>query len=538
VSNQPKPCFVCSKGSLLHGKRFFIETDSFYECDHCHSQFHRQENRTYLFKNIPDGNSWKKYEGSSLSEEEIKRIRTGGLSDAEIAKQREQEEERKRREQTPGTPENYRLRARNILGMAEGDTEFVLQIEAKSPEEVKQYINNITQMQKELKQLKKEINVNKKDIRADFAARKVQVNTSFSGSSRYSASLRAREKETLDVLRSVEMDQYDDVIAMIDLAIVNLDRGKVEIQNQAIGLTVKGKSSTAPKSSGKRSASKQSESAKGTEKSLEELFLELNGLIGLNSIKSEVQELANFLKVQQVRKSRGLPATGLSLHVVFYGNPGTGKTTVARLLSEIYKALGVLGTGQLVETDRSSMVAGYVGQTALKVTDVVAQALGGILFIDEAYSLASEDGEDYGREAIDTLIKLMEDHRSELAVVIAGYTEKIEKFLTMNPGLKSRFNRYWKFEDYTSSELLEIFNSFCAQGHFQLSVSARDKLKITLQAAYENRDETFGNARLARNLYESSISNQANRIVRHKQISDEALTTLEAEDIPNAVEGM
>jgi stage V sporulation protein K len=259
-------------------------------------------------------------------------------------------------------------------------------------------------------------------------------------------------------------------------------------------------------------------------------------LVGLDSVKSEVQELINFLKIQQVRKARSLPTAGLSLHVVFYGNPGTGKTTVARLLSRIYRALGVVSKGHLIETDRSGMVAGYVGQTALKVTEIVEQALGGVLFIDEAYSLADGDEGSYGREAIDTLIKLMEDHRENLAVVIAGYTGKIEKFLSTNPGLKSRFNRYWKFDDYTPQQLLSIFESFCTKGHFRLSLVAKNKLKTVLQTAYEQRDESFGNARLVRNLYESSISNQASRIVGYGQISDDVLITIEAEDVPDVVE--
>ncbi|RPH62953.1 MAG: AAA family ATPase [Chloroflexi bacterium] len=268
---------------------------------------------------------------------------------------------------------------------------------------------------------------------------------------------------------------------------------------------------------------------------LETILKELDVLIGLDNIKAEVQELINFLKVQQVRKSRNLPTPNLSLHVVFYGNPGTGKTTVARMLSKIYKALGILSKGHLIETDRSGMVAGYVGQTALKVSDAVEQSLGGVLFVDEAYSLTDNDEGGFGREAVDTLIKAMEDHRGDLAVVIAGYTKNMQNFLSSNPGLKSRFNRYWEFKDYTPPELFKIFLSLCSTGHYLLSDPAKRKLAILLQKTCDQKDETFGNGRLVRNLYEATISNQASRIVLHENMSDDVLTTIDASDIPDDI---
>jgi stage V sporulation protein K len=257
-------------------------------------------------------------------------------------------------------------------------------------------------------------------------------------------------------------------------------------------------------------------------------------MIGLQPIKSDVTELVNFLKVQQIRKIRGMAAVPVSLHVVFDGNPGTGKTSVARILSKIYKALGLLSSGHLVETDRAGLVAGYVGQTALKVNQVVEQALGGILFIDEAYSLTQDSESDYGKEAIETLLKRMEDHRDDLAVIVAGYSEKMEQFLSSNPGLRSRFNRFWLFADYSPSELVTIFESLCQKSEMHASDSAKQKVLDLFIRAYESRDTAFGNARLARNIFESAISNQANRIVPLDDTSTAMLETIEAADIPES----
>lgn len=268
----------------------------------------------------------------------------------------------------------------------------------------------------------------------------------------------------------------------------------------------------------------------------ERLLQELKALIGLDRVKNDVAELVNFLKVQQLRKSSNLPALPISRHLVFYGNPGTGKTTIARILGRIYRALGILKEGHLVETDRAGLVAGYVGQTALKTKEVVESALGGVLFIDEAYSLHTGSGEDFGQEATDTLLKMMEDHRDDLVVVVAGYTEKMNRFLSSNPGLRSRFNKYFTFDDYDSEQLLEIFALFCDKGGYRLDESARRALSGLFSKLYQGRDDTFGNARLARNIFEKVISKQANRIVGVSNPTPEALSAITVADIPQASE--
>lgn len=274
-----------------------------------------------------------------------------------------------------------------------------------------------------------------------------------------------------------------------------------------------------------------------SEKSLEELMAELDALIGLEGVKQEVRSLINLIKVRKMRKEHGLKVMDMSFHMVFTGNPGTGKTTVARLVAQIYKQLGFLSKGQLIETDRSGLVAGYVGQTAGKVTDVVNSALGGILFIDEAYALARKGMEnDFGREAIDTLVKLMEDHRDDLVVIVAGYTDEMHDFLTSNPGLISRFNKYIDFKDYTDDELMAILCMNAQRQGYAIDEGAKAVVREMLGAMTLGDRMDFGNARGMRNLLEKLVQAQANRLAQAEgEITREMLCEITQADARSAL---
>lgn len=269
--------------------------------------------------------------------------------------------------------------------------------------------------------------------------------------------------------------------------------------------------------------------ARQRELELEQALAELDGLVGLASVKDEIRKLANLLKVQQMRRERGLGQVPVALHVVFTGNPGTGKTTVARIYARILKGLGLLERGHLVETDRAGLVAGYMGQTAEKVDALVTQALDGVLFIDEAYNLIGGDSSDYGHEAVSTLLSRMENHRDRLVVVVAGYTEDMERFLDSNPGLRSRFGRIWHFPDYAPDQMQEIFLALCKRHQMDLADDALETLARRLQGT--PRDRNFGNARSVRNLFESAIGHQANRLAHLASLTDKDLQTLVASDL-------
>ena len=272
------------------------------------------------------------------------------------------------------------------------------------------------------------------------------------------------------------------------------------------------------------------------DKSLDQLLEELDGLIGLDKVKSDVRSLMNFIKVANMRKRKGLKVPTISYHLVFTGNPGTGKTTIARLVAQIYYKMGLLTKGQMIETDRSALVAGYLGQTAIKTQKVIQEALGGVLFIDEAYALAGDDEDSYGREAIETLLKGMEDHRDDLVVIVAGYDELMHKFIDSNPGLRSRFNKYFHFPDYNGEELVKIFDCFCENNGYAASDETMAILLEEFEKVYAKREEHFGNARAIRNVFETAICYQANRIADQESVSEEDLVILTKEDVQLALE--
>lgn len=263
-------------------------------------------------------------------------------------------------------------------------------------------------------------------------------------------------------------------------------------------------------------------------------FEELNGMIGLDTVKAEVNSLANYIKLMQEREAKGLKSPNISYHCVFSGNPGTGKTTVARILARIYRDLGVVSKGHLVETDRNGLIGSYVGQTGPKTNALIDSALGGVLFIDEAYGLLDNDGGGYGDEAIATLLKRMEDDRDDLVVIVAGYTNEMKKFIDANPGLQSRFTRYINFPDYNPDELYQIFLARMKPYSLSLSQEATESLKTCLNHVYSTKTRNFGNGRYVRNLFENSVTCMANRLSKKSNPTDAELSTISKEDIENA----
>ncbi len=286
---------------------------------------------------------------------------------------------------------------------------------------------------------------------------------------------------------------------------------------------------------GEKSAEGQAETR--TEKpDFDELMAQLEELVGLEDVKKDIKNLVNLMKVRKLREQNDLPVPPMSLHMVFMGNPGTGKTTVARIVSGLYAAIGVLEKGQLVEVDRSGLVAGYVGQTALKTQEAIKKAIGGVLFIDEAYSLSSGGENDFGREAIETILKAMEDHRKELIVIVAGYTGPMEKFLSSNPGLESRFNKYFFFPDYNGEQLMAIFRSQCKKNGYTLTEESEKAAVELFTELYENRSDNFGNGRDVRNCFEDMVVRQSNRVAQLENPTKEDLMAVLPEDLQDEEE--
>lgn len=266
---------------------------------------------------------------------------------------------------------------------------------------------------------------------------------------------------------------------------------------------------------------------------IEQLKAELQSYIGLSSVKREVENLINTVTVHNMRKEHGLPIVDMSLHMVFSGNPGTGKTMIARLMARVYKCLNILSKGQLIEVDRSGLVAGYIGQTAIKTSEAIERAKGGVLFIDEAYALTSKSENDFGFEAVDTLLKAMEDNREDLIVIVAGYDGLMDEFVHSNPGLESRFNRFLHFADYSQEELFEVLMLQCKKGCYELDKGAKEAVREYIREESVH-PISFGNARGVRNIFEKLLVSQANRLARMDAVTKDDLLMITAEDVMTA----
>lgn len=276
----------------------------------------------------------------------------------------------------------------------------------------------------------------------------------------------------------------------------------------------------------------EQESADKAER-IEKYLSELDSLVGLEAVKEDVNLLIHTIAINEERKKMNLSVPEFSKHLVFYGNPGTGKTTVARIIAGLYKEMGVISKGQFVETDRSGLVAGYVGQTAIKTKELIDSAMGGVLFIDEAYTLAPEggSGSDFGQEAIDTLLKAMEDNRDDFVVIVAGYPDLMNRFINSNPGLSSRFNKYLYFNDYNAEELEKIFVKMCEKYQYVLDEELKQQLPDFFQAMVLTKPDNFANAREVRNIFEKAVQKQSSRLYNDKEHTQDDLTLLKAEDV-------
>lgn len=335
--------------------------------------------------------------------------------------------------------------------------------------------------------------------------------------------------------KQVEISKYMNTIKEMD-AYIDAHKPKNKVTEKSSMQKIKKQDNPSDTLQTEETVETEIEVAQEPEETLEELLEKLNSLIGLAEVKKEVSEIINLIKVKKKAEEFGKETPPLSLHLVFSGNPGTGKTTIARLLAKIYKSIGVLSQGQFIETDRSSLVGGYVGQTAIKTKEVIDSAMGGILFIDEAYTLTHGKGEnDFGQEAVDTILKAMEDHRDDFIVIVAGYTELMKEFVNSNPGLKSRFNQYISFEDYNPDELKSIFYLLC-KNKYTLSEDCDEFLKSHFEEMYNNRSNDYANGRDVRNFFEKVYRAQANRIASElDKITKEEFSNILLCDLENAV---